>query len=180
MTGPGTTRAATASADQPIARLALADGSIFEGIGFGATGPGAKRIGEVVFNTAMCGYQEAISDPSYTGQVLVMTATQIGNYGISKEDVESAAPAIAGFVVRELSRITSNYRSFSDLSSWLASHGVPGISGIDTRALSSKTMEARDIPGLYAIGEAVDVTGWLGGYNFQWAWSSGWCAGQAL
>ena len=129
--GPG-------SATPPVARLALADGSVFEGLGFGATGPGAKRIGEVVFNTAMCGYQEAISDPSYTGQVLVMTATQVGNYGISKEDVESAAPAIAGFVVRELSRITSNYRSVTDLSSWLASHGVPGISGIDTRALVRK------------------------------------------
>ena len=139
----------------PVARLALADGSIFEGIGFGATGSGAARIGEVVFNTAMCGYQEAISDPSYTGQILVMTATQIGNYGISKEDVESAAPAIAGFVVRELSRITSNYRSVTDLSSWLASHGVPGISGIDTRALVRKLRMSGSMNGVICSDASV-------------------------
>ncbi len=136
--GPVPSSQGSGTGGTPVARLALADGSVFEGVGFGATSSGSKRIGEVVFNTAMCGYQEAISDPSYTGQILVMTATQIGNYGISKEDVESAAPAIAGFVVRELSRITSNYRSVTDLSSWLESHGVPGISGIDTRALVRK------------------------------------------
>ncbi|MBU3729295.1 MAG: glutamine-hydrolyzing carbamoyl-phosphate synthase small subunit [Phycisphaerales bacterium] len=147
---PGSGPGATA-----VARLALADGSVFEGTGFGATGQGTRRIGEVVFNTAMSGYQEAISDPSYTGQILVMTATQIGNYGIAREDVESAAPAIAGFVVRELSRMTSNYRSVTDLSSWLASHGVPGISGIDTRALVRKLRIAGSMNGVICSDASV-------------------------
>jgi carbamoyl-phosphate synthase small subunit len=117
------------------ARLALADGTVFHGRAFGACDCPATSIGEVVFNTAMCGYQEALTDPSYAGQILTMTAPMIGNYGISPEDVESARPQVAGFVIRELSRITSNYRATTDLSSWLAEHGVLGIEGIDTRAL---------------------------------------------
>ena len=83
----------------------------------------------------MCGYQEALTDLSYTGQILTMTATEIGNYGVAPEDIESAAPCVAGFVVRELSRIESNQRSTRGLSDWLAEHGIPAIEGIDTRAL---------------------------------------------
>ncbi|MEY2713040.1 MAG: Carbamoyl-phosphate synthase small chain, partial [Planctomycetota bacterium] len=115
------------------ARLALASGAVFHGTAFGASS--VQGTGEVVFNTAMCGYQEALSDPSYTGQILVMTAPQIGNYGVAADDVESGKPCVAGFVVRELSRMTSNYRACNDVSSWLASHGIVGIQGIDTRAL---------------------------------------------
>ncbi|MCL4210401.1 MAG: glutamine-hydrolyzing carbamoyl-phosphate synthase small subunit [Phycisphaeraceae bacterium] len=121
--------------DRPAARLALEDGTVFHGAAFGACQSPHSQTGEVVFNTAMCGYQEALTDPSYSGQILTMTATQVGNYGISREDVESGKPQVAGFVIRELSRVPSNYRSYTDLSSWLAEHGVIGIEGIDTRAL---------------------------------------------
>ena len=117
------------------ARLALADGRIFSGRGFGATGPPRTTQGEVVFNTAMSGYQEALTDPSYAGQILIMTAPMIGNYGVAPEDVESARPQVAGFIVRELSRRHSNYRAHRDLSSWLAEHNVPAIEAIDTRAV---------------------------------------------
>lgn len=113
-------------------RLALEDGSIFEGEAFGAD---TTTTGEVVFNTAMCGYQEALTDPSYRGQVLVMTASQMGNYGVSDEDVESGEIAVSGFVVRELARVHSNYRAVAGLDAWLAAGGVPGLTGIDTRAL---------------------------------------------
>lgn len=120
---------------RPIARLALEDGTIFLGRGFGACESSRAYTGEVVFNTAMTGYTEALTDPSYAGQILVMTAPLIGNYGVSPEDVESARPQVVGFVVRELSRVHSNYRADTDLSTWLADAGVPGIEGIDTRAL---------------------------------------------
>ncbi|MBL9147884.1 MAG: glutamine-hydrolyzing carbamoyl-phosphate synthase small subunit [Phycisphaerae bacterium] len=114
------------------ARLALENGMVFHGRSFGAA---TAKTGEVVFNTAMCGYQEAITDPSYTGQILVMTAPEMGNYGVGAEDIESGTPCVAGFVVRELSRVVSNYRANNDLGTWLAAAGVPAISGIDTRAL---------------------------------------------
>ena len=125
-------------ADEPTARLALEDGTIFEGRSFGAR---STTTGEVVFNTAMCGYQEALTDPSYRGQILVMTASQMGNYGISEEDVESSQIAVRGFVIRELSRIHSNYRSISHLDQWLADAGIPGITDIDTRALVRRLRE---------------------------------------
>ncbi len=121
-----------------IAKLALEDGTIFEGTSFGAR---STMTGEVVFNTAMCGYQEALTDPSYRGQVLVMTASQMGNYGIAAEDVESAEIAVRGFVIRELSRIHSNYRAISHLDSWLSEAGIPGITDIDTRALVRRLRE---------------------------------------
>ena len=121
--------------DSRPARLALEDGTVFHGRSFGSPTQGT---GEVVFNTALCGYQEALTDPSYTGQILVMTATQIGNYGVAADDIESGRPCVAGFVVRELSPIASNHRSEHDLSSWLAGHGIAGIEGIDTRALVRK------------------------------------------
>jgi len=118
-----------------LARLALEDGSVFHGQAFGGSLHDLEGSGEVVFNTAMCGYQEALTDLSYTGQILTMTATEIGNYGVAPEDIESARPCVAGFVVRELSRIASNQRSAQTLSDWLADAGIPAISGIDTRAL---------------------------------------------
>ncbi|MDG2424896.1 MAG: glutamine-hydrolyzing carbamoyl-phosphate synthase small subunit [Phycisphaerales bacterium] len=124
------------TAKQPkLARLALEDGTIFRGISFGAMKTGDRGVGEVVFNTALTGYQEALTDPSYAGQILVFTATQVGNYGICPEDVESEAPQVAGFIIRERSAIASNARSRDELSPWLASHGIPAIEGIDTRAL---------------------------------------------
>ena len=120
------------------ARLALEDGTVFHGSGFGACSPSNVALGEVVFTTAMCGYQEALSDPSFSGQILVMTPTEIGNYGVNEEDVESGKPQVAGLVIRELSGRHSNYRATQNLSEWLAAHGVPGIFGIDTRALVRK------------------------------------------
>ncbi len=120
---------------RPTARLALEDGSVFTGTAFGACTEPCTSLGEVVFNTAMCGYQEALTDPSYAGQILTMTAPMVGNYGVSPDDVESGRPQVAGFVVRELARRYSNHRAQRDLSSWLEQSGVLGIEGIDTRAL---------------------------------------------
>jgi carbamoyl-phosphate synthase small subunit len=118
-----------------LARLALEDGTVFHGRAFGGSLRDLEGMGEVVFNTAMCGYQEALTDLSYTGQILTMTATEIGNYGVAPEDIESASPCVAGFVVRELSQIVSNQRATRGLSDWLEEAGIPAISGIDTRAL---------------------------------------------
>ena len=115
--------------------LALEDGSIFSGRAFGAD---ATVSGECVFNTSMTGYQEILTDPSYFGQIVTMTAVQIGNYGISVEDNEAAAPKCTGFVVRELSPVVSNWRSSLSLDDFLKRHGIPGISEIDTRALTKK------------------------------------------
>ena len=118
---------------QPHAvRIALENGAIFTGRGFGAQ---VSSGGEVVFNTSMCGYQESLSDPSYTGQILVMTAPEIGNYGVNKDDIESESIAVSGLIVRELSRSTTNHRCENDLSSWLASASIPGIHDVDTRAM---------------------------------------------
>ncbi|MGI9013165.1 MAG: glutamine-hydrolyzing carbamoyl-phosphate synthase small subunit [Phycisphaerales bacterium] len=117
------------------ARLALEDGTIFHGTAFGATQQPMTVGGEVVFNTAMTGYQEALTDPSYAGQILTMTSPMIGNYGVALEDVESERPQVKGFIVRELARLHSNYRAHMDLSAWLAQSNVLAIEGIDTRAL---------------------------------------------
>jgi carbamoyl-phosphate synthase small subunit len=122
--------------NQHTARLALADGSIFEGIAFGAVDRPILTRAEVVFNTAMCGYQESLTDPSYTGQILVQTFPLIGNTGANPEDVESTKVQVAGLVVRELSRVHSNYRASESLPEYLRRHGVLGITGIDTRALT--------------------------------------------
>src|SRR5213083_183835 len=99
-----------------IAKLALEDGTIFTGRGFGAAG---TTEGEVVFNTSMTGYQEILTDPSYAGQIVTMTYPLIGNYGINRQDVESRRPWVEGFVVREASRITSNFRSTLSLQDYL-------------------------------------------------------------
>lgn len=116
------------------ALLVLKDGMVFEGRGFGAQG---ETIGEVVFNTSMSGYQEILTDPSYRGQIVTMTYTQMGNYGINPEDVESAgAPKVEGFIVKENIDFPSNWRSTGSLSGYLRDAGVVGIEGIDTRALT--------------------------------------------
>ncbi len=115
------------------ALLVLEDGRFFEGTSFGASG---ERFGEVVFNTGMTGYQEVLTDPSYKGQIVVMTCPLIGNYGINEEDSESRSLWLEGFVIRELSGITSNWRSQKDLATYLEEHNIIGIQGIDTRALT--------------------------------------------
>jgi carbamoyl-phosphate synthase small subunit len=114
------------------AKLALADGTVYSGKGFGAEG---EVFGEVVFNTSLTGYQEILTDPSYCGQIVTMTYPLIGNYGVNPEDVESKGLSLSGFVVRELCRRPSNYRLSQPLNEYLAEAGVVGIEGIDTRAL---------------------------------------------
>jgi carbamoyl-phosphate synthase small subunit len=113
--------------------LALEDGSIYRGEAFGA--PGIVR-GEVCFNTSMTGYQEILTDPSYKGQIVAMTYPLIGNYGVNTADVESWKPHVAGFAIRELSPVVSNWRATSSLDNYLVQNGIPGIQGIDTRALT--------------------------------------------
>ena len=115
--------------------LALEDGSIFRGLAFGAD---ATIAGECVFNTSMTGYQEILTDPSYFGQIVTMTAVQIGNYGVNDEDTEASVPKCSGFVVRELSPVVSNWRSQTSLGEYLRKFGIPGISEVDTRALTKK------------------------------------------
>ncbi|HLA77649.1 MAG TPA: glutamine-hydrolyzing carbamoyl-phosphate synthase small subunit [Vicinamibacteria bacterium] len=113
--------------------LVLEDGLVFEGRSFGRAG---ETTGEVVFNTALCGYQEVLTDPSYAGQIVTMTYPHIGNYGVNREDVESARPQVAGFVVREVANVPSSWRASGPLSDYLDQAGVVGISEIDTRALT--------------------------------------------
>ncbi len=114
------------------AKLALEDGTVYTGQSFGADG---EVTGEVCFNTAMTGYQEILTDPSYRGQIVTMTYPEIGNYGVNSIDVEHESPSLAGFVVRNVSRLHSNYRAEGDLGSYLKQHNLIGITGIDTRAL---------------------------------------------
>src|ERR1700678_2956785 len=115
------------------AGLPLEDGSVFRGIAFGAE---ATIAGECVFNTSMTGYQEILTDPSYFGQIVTMTAVQIGNYGVNDSDAESRAPKATGFVVHELSPVVSNWRARLPLGDYLARNGIPGISEVDTRAVT--------------------------------------------
>jgi carbamoyl-phosphate synthase small subunit len=115
--------------------LALEDGSVFHGTGFGAR---ASASGEVCFNTSMTGYQEILTDPSYKGQIVTMTYPLIGNYGVNEQDVESWRPHAAGFVIRELSPVVSNWRADYSLGAYLEKNGIPGIQGIDTRQLTKK------------------------------------------
>ena len=115
------------------AKIALEDGTIFEGYSFGASG---IRFGEVVFNTSITGYQEILTDPSYKGQIVTMTYPLIGNYGINSIDIESRRPFVEGFVVKEYSRIASNWRSEKTLDTYLKENNIIGIEGVDTRALA--------------------------------------------
>ncbi len=118
--------------------LVLSDGSVFWGETFGAQ---TTVVGEVVFNTCLTGYQEVITDPSYHGQMVCMTTPHIGNTGINREDLESAGPQITALLVREISRVVSNWRAHAALPTWLQEHGIPGISDIDTRLLTRQIRE---------------------------------------
>ncbi len=178
------------------ALLVLADGTIFEGTGFGAETNG---VGEVCFNTAMTGYQEILSDPSYAGQIVAFTFPHIGIVGTNSEDIESLSPVVRGLVVRADARNISNYRALAGLDRWLKSHNIPGIAGIDTRALTARIREkgmphgvvahapdgkfdiealrkaARGFPGLEGLDLAKDVTcrqryQWR---EMPWAWGRG-------
>jgi carbamoyl-phosphate synthase small subunit len=124
-----------AAAPLPPALLAMEDGTVYRGWGFGAP---SDRAGEIVFNTAITGYQEVITDPSYRGQIVLMTAPEIGNVGVNPEDFESNRPFCAGFVVRDLSPRVSNWRASATLDSLLGEHDVAGITGIDTRAVTRR------------------------------------------
>ena len=178
------------------AALVLADGSVFEGHGFGAD---ARAVGEVCFNTAMTGYQEILSDPSYAGQIVCFTFPHIGIVGTNDEDIESMTPHVRGVIVRADARIPSNYRALAALDAWLKRHNIPGIAGLDTRALTGRirekgmphgviahsksgkfdiaalTKEARDFPGLEGLDLAKDVTSgqtskWR---QTPWVWNQG-------
>jgi len=156
--------------------LALEDGSVFRGPAFGTR---KTVLGEAVFNTSMTGYQEILTDPSYFAQIVTMTAPQIGNYGINPFDSESDGPKVAGFVVRELSPVASSWRSRQSLDDYLKAHGIPGIEGVDTRAITKKlrvtgvlkaclsteglgdaeaVRRAREWPGLIGVDYVKDVT----------------------
>jgi carbamoyl-phosphate synthase small subunit len=137
-----------------IAKLALEDGTVYTGRSFGATG---ERFGEVVFNTSMSGYQEVLTDPSYKGQIVTMTYPHIGNYGVNKEDEESCRPQVEGFVVRELARHPSNFRSRQSLPDYLAEHRIPGIEGIDTRALVRRIRVRGAMTGVVSTDELDDA-----------------------
>ena len=176
--------------------LVLADGTVFEGIGFGAE---TKGVGEVCFNTAMTGYQEILSDPSYAGQIVAFTFPHIGIVGTNSEDIESLSPVVRGLVVRADASVPSNYRSLSALDRWLKSNNIPAIAGIDTRRLTSRIREqgmphgvvahsangkfdidalvqqARAFPGLVGLDLAKDVSS-RQSYKWRempWAWNKG-------
>lgn len=129
--------------------LALEDGTWYAGISAGAAG---ETAGEVVFNTSMTGYQEVLTDPSYAGQIVTMTASQIGNYGTAPADEESSRPRVAGFVMREQSPTASNYRSTDTLRAYLVRHGIVAIADIDTRALTRRLRSAGVMRGIIATG----------------------------
>src|SRR5438876_2578970 len=115
--------------------LALEDGTVYHGEAFGAR---ATACGEVCFNTSMTGYQEILTDPSYKGQIVAMTYPLIGNYGVNGQDVESWRPHLAGFVVRELSPVVSSWRADFALAEYLEKYAIPGLEGVDTRALTKR------------------------------------------
>src|SRR5256886_15483969 len=121
------------STSERVAKLALEDGTVFTGKSFGAAG---TSEGEVVFNTSMTGSQETLTDPSYKGQIVTMTYPLIGNYEINRQDVESRRPHVAGFIIKELSPVYSNYRADMSLDEYLRQNNIIGIEGIDTRALT--------------------------------------------
>ena len=129
--------------------LALEDGTWFQGVSAGAPG---HTEGEVVFNTCMTGYQEVLTDPSYAGQIVTMTAPQIGNYGVAGTDQESEKPQVAGFVMRDPSPVSSNWRSQGTLKDYLTRHNIVAIGDIDTRALTKKLRSAGVMRGIIATG----------------------------
>jgi carbamoyl-phosphate synthase small subunit len=133
--------------------LALEDGTWFRGAAAGAEG---EARGEVVFNTSMTGYQEVLTDPSYSGQIVTMTCPEIGNYGVSPEDMESRAPHVAGFVIRDESPVASNWRSDQTLREYLIDHHIVAISDIDTRALTRQLRSGGVMRGVIVTGDALD------------------------
>src|SRR3954447_10289794 len=135
------------------AKLALADGTVFTGRGFGATG---ETRGEVVFNTSMTGYQEVLTDPSYSGQIVTMTCAQIGNYGVAEADVESGKPQVAGFIIRDESPVASNWRAQGTLRDYLVANDIVAISDIDTRELTRKLRSGGVMRGVVATGTQID------------------------
>ena len=134
--------------------LALEDGTVFRGEAAGADG---EARGEVVFNTSMTGYQEVLTDPSYAGQIVTMTCPEIGNYGVSPEDVESRAPQVAGFIIRDESPMASNWRAEMTLRDYLVANRIVAISDIDTRALTRQLRSGGVMRGVIATGSALDV-----------------------
>lgn len=136
--------------DPKRAIVALEDGTYFEGFSFGAQG---ERTGEVVFNTSLTGYQEILTDPSYKGQIVTMTYPLIGNYGINPRDFESKRPWVEGFIVRENSKVVSNWRSKGSLQEFLTEHGIIGIEGVDTRALTMHIRAAGAMKGIISTLE---------------------------
>ncbi len=183
--------APTPAADFSRGRLVLADGTVFEGQAFGADATG---IGEVCFNTAMTGYQEILTDPSYAGQIVCFTFPHIGIVGTNAEDIETLTPVVRGLIVRADAEHPSNYRAISALDGWLKRHGIPALAGIDTRALTNKIREkgmphgaitrgdkasgldaAKSFPGLVGLDLAKEVTSkqmyrWS---ETPWAWGKG-------
>jgi carbamoyl-phosphate synthase small subunit len=137
----------------PPAVIALEDGSVYRGTAFGAR---AEACGDVCFNKSMTGYQEILTDPSYKGQIVAMTYPLIGNYGVNTADVESWQPHVAGFIVRELSPIVSNWRADMSLSAYLEKNDIPGIQGIDTRALTKKLRVRGALNGFITTKEISD------------------------
>src|SRR5437588_1721017 len=137
------------------AKLALEDGTVYTGRAFGAEG---ETFGEVVFNTSMTGYQEVLTDPSYKGQIVTMTYPLIGNYGINADDRESRRPQVEGFIVRELTRVPSNFRSHGTLDDYLREHGVMGLEGIDTRALVRRLRVRGAMKGVLSTTELDDAS----------------------
>src|SRR5437762_5028221 len=134
--------------------LVLEDGTVMRGQPFGAV---ADACGEICFNTSMTGYQEILTDPSYKGQIVAMTYPLIGNYGVNLQDVESWRPHVAGFVIRELSPIVSNWRADFSLSEYLEKNAIPGIQGIDTRALTKRLRVHGAMKGFISTEELSDA-----------------------
>jgi carbamoyl-phosphate synthase small subunit len=150
------------------ALLALEDGRLFEGESFGATG---TTVGEICFNTSMTGYQEVLTDPSYRGQIVAMTYPLIGNYGTNEADAESRSPHVRGFVIEELSEVASNWRSEISLDEYLRHWKIPGVQGIDTRALTrhlrtrgamKACLTTAEIPAEEAVRRAAEGEGVIG------------------
>lgn len=184
------------------AALVLADGSVFWGRGFGAH---ATTVAEICFNTSMTGYQEVLTDPSYAGQTICFTFPHIGNVGANAEDIEAITPAARGLIVKQDVTEASNYRATRHLDDWLKSHGVPGIAGIDTRALTARIRDGGapngvlahpadgsfDIPALVAQAKAwpglegmdlakqVSTRQTYGWDEAEWAWGKGYATQTA-
>lgn len=134
--------------------LVLEDGTVFEGTACGAEG---EAFGEVVFNTSMTGYQEILTDPSYCGQIITMTYPLIGNYGINEDDFESRKPFCLGFVAHEFCKEPSNWRSGKTVHQYLIENGIPGIAGVDTRALTRRLRNHGTMGGVLACGDNPDI-----------------------